>query len=128
MTKRERDNHHHEGPVQAELEVPGLVPWRYDKRFKKERKVIRPDNLKEKLPILEQEIASKPWFKDLLEEVHAGEKKGIFTIHPGRIIITVALATAIGVEFGIRGGRDLKELRDSVKHLFEKDNPSGPKK
>ncbi|MDP2672130.1 MAG: hypothetical protein Q8O68_01315 [Candidatus Daviesbacteria bacterium] len=124
MTEGRRENHHHEGPVQTILKVAGLVPWSYDKNNKR----VGQDNLQDKLPQLEQEIANKPWVLRLLDQVHNGEKNGIFTISPGRIIITVALATTLGVEFGFRGGRDLKELRDSVKHLYKKENPSGPKK
>ncbi len=124
MGKEERNNHHHEGPVQTELKVAGLTPGVYDQ----DNNCIRPDNLHARLPQLEQEIANKPWFLRLLEDVHQGVYTGNETIHHSRIIITVALATALGVEFGIRGGRDLKDLRKSVKHLFEKDNPSGPKK
>lgn len=124
---REREDHQSKGlgslPVQTEIEVPGLLPGVFDK----DNNCVIPDNLKDKLPQLEREIAGKPWFLRLLNEVHLGEKKGIFAISPGRIIITVA-AAALGVEFGIRGGRDLQELRDSVRHLFEKENPSGPKK
>ena len=33
-------------------------------------------NTADKLPQLEREIAGKPWFSRLLDEVHLGEKKG----------------------------------------------------
>ena len=127
MGDKERGNHQSEGlgnlPVQTVIEVAGLTPGVYDK----DNNCVKPSNLTDKLPQLEREIAGKPWFSRLLDEVHLGEKKGIYAITPGRLIITVA-AAFLGVEFGIRGGRDLKELRETVKHLFEKEDPSGPKK
>lgn len=124
---REKENHQSKVlgslPVQTEIEVPGLLPGVFDK----DNNCVKPSNLEAKLPELERAIAKKTWISELLAEVRSGEKKGVFAITPGRLTITVA-ATALGVEFGIRGGRDLKELWNSISHLFEKKDPSGPKK
>ncbi len=131
MGDKESESHRSNGlgnlgvqtPVQTAIEVAGLTPGVYDT----DNKCVKPDNLQERLSVLKREIAGKTWFSKLLDDVHSGEKKGIFAIRPGSIIITVAFATAL-VEFGFRGGRDLKELRETVKHLFEKEDPTEPKK
>jgi hypothetical protein len=99
MMERERFNL----PVQSKVEVPGLMP----PVLTPEGKVKQPDNLAEKAEEIKRIADEKPWLKTLISDVRKGRKSAIFTIGVGSIII---FSAAAGFEFGVRHGRDIKEL------------------
>jgi len=72
--------------------------------------VERADNLEQVLPNLEKEIAARPWLQHFLDDVRRGEKKAIFKLAVGSIVITAAAGA--GYELGVAHGRDLKALLD----------------
>lgn len=68
----------------------------------------KPDNLLEKLSEVDAVTQQNPWLERLFQDASQGKKSAIFTIGVGTLSI-IAAATA-GVEFGVRGGKDIKEL------------------
>ncbi|MBI2074646.1 MAG: hypothetical protein HYT83_02275 [Candidatus Levybacteria bacterium] len=76
------------------------------------------DNLGEKLVEVEQVVAEKPWLRKLLEDVVNGERSAVFIVTLGALVITTAVGA--GYEFGVRGGRDLKELHYRLKEFTDK--------
>ncbi|MGH2365555.1 MAG: hypothetical protein ACRDHX_13010 [Chloroflexota bacterium] len=85
---------------QFSVPVEDLLP-----EVRNSKAVERPDNLRDVLPNLEREIAARPWLQQFLEDVRRGDKKAIFRLAVGSIIITAAT-----YELGIAHGHDIKEL------------------
>ena len=85
---------------QFSVPVEDLLP-----EVRNSKAVERPDNLREVLPNLEREIEARPWLRQFLEDVRRGDRKAIFQLAVGSIIITAAT-----YELGVAHGRDVKEI------------------
>lgn len=96
--------------AQTSLSVPGLMPPTYDIGGK----IKTGDNLQEKLSEIDTLIAGEDhsWYQRLVNDVMSSRKSAIFKIAVGSIIVFAA--TGAGFEFGIRHGRDIRELHGLV--------------
>lgn len=94
-------------PVQVNIDVPGVRPT-----LRRENGQLQVTSNLEKPEVAEQlskEVhEKKPWFVTSLKEaVLRGERSGIWIPVVGGVSVFVAAA---GFEFGIRHGKDIKEL------------------
>lgn len=113
-------------PVEAVIDVEGLMPatmekvlkltWRGNQpEFQVEEEREIPDNLDDRLPRVAEEIEKRPWILQLIQDVHDGKKSAIFKVSLGALVVFAALGS--GFEFGIRGGRDIRELHSRLRAL-----------
>ena len=119
-------------PVQTVIPVVGLQPSHTQKRVEfvsfapsptykvTEHRV--PDNLEDMMPSVVAELENRPWFLKFMEDVGRGEKKGVFVVALGALVITSGIA---GFEFGVRGGRDVQELWQKVRTFLEERKEKG---
>jgi len=70
-------------------------------------------NFHEKKDLILQELNKHPWFMTLAEDVRTNRKSAILVTFVGGVAIIAAAAA--GYEFGIRHGRDIKQLFESKK-------------
>lgn len=96
--------------AQFGLHLPGLRP-RFRKRPSGE--VVDDSNFYDKkiMDQLVSEVQSKPWLRDLFRQSIKGKRKGVIVAGVGGVIVTVGI-----IEFGHRGGRDLKTIARRVFH------------
>lgn len=95
--------------AQVGVEVMGLKPETYDRNGN----ISHPDNLADLAKETQEIFAKKPWFQPLLEDVLQHKKSAVFITAAG--LITIFVATAAGFEFGIRHGRDLRDLQEILR-------------
>lgn len=86
--------------TQFSVSVEDLLP-----EVRTSKAVERPDNLEEVLPNLEKEIEARPWLRHFFDDVRRGDKKAMFKLGVGTIVITAAT-----YEIKVAQGRDLMEL------------------
>src|SRR4051812_41187611 len=106
--------------AQTEINIPGLKPDKvYPPIFNnKSGKIMREGytqeaNLSEKSQEIRDEIKKRPWLRNLWRDIRAGKKSAIVTVVLGGLVITTAAGAEF--EFGIRHGRDIKEIRNLLK-------------
>lgn len=95
--------------AQVDVEVLGLKPETRDRNGN----ISDPGNLADLAEKTQKIFVEKPWFQPLLDDVLQHKKSAVFITAAGLIIIFVA--TAAGFEFGIRHGRDLRDLQDILR-------------
>ena len=69
---------------------------------------VREGNFNDKRTLILEELNKRPWFRALAEDVQANRKSAILVTFVGGVMI-IAVAAA-GYEFGIRHGRDIRQL------------------
>jgi len=93
------------GPELAQFSVPvdDLLP-----EVRKKNGLERADNLEHVLPNLLKAVEERPWLRQFLDGVRSGEKRAIFRLVVGGLIVTAAASAAY--ELGPAHGKDLREL------------------
>lgn len=105
--------------AQTDVLVPGLKP---DVRADVNGPIVKASNLEGLTDKVRDTLDEKPWYKHLLTDVLEGKKSAVFIVSSIGVL-TIFAATAAGVEFGIRHGRDLRELQNL---LHPKKDPELP--
>ncbi|OGH10670.1 MAG: hypothetical protein A2857_01970 [Candidatus Levybacteria bacterium RIFCSPHIGHO2_01_FULL_36_15] len=118
-------NHEFNLPVCRLFSITGLRPVLYDE---KRKKVISPGNLEtpDTINTIKDELGKhKEWFSKLMKDIKHDKKTGIFVAGTGSLVVFIAAGA--GFEFGIRGGRDLKELPGLLKKTKSTSENKTPK-
>lgn len=95
--------------AQIDIKIPKLIP----EIPHSNGSVLRESNLKDLADEAGEIFNEKPWFRPLSEEIEQHKKSATFVIVLGGISIFVAASA--GFEFGIRHGKDIKDLIDMAR-------------
>ena len=91
--------------VETWIDVPGLRP---EVVHTATGAIRQDDNLQERLPEVQAALDARPWLKDLWRDIRQGRRSATVVVCLGGLLVVTAVGAEF--EFGMRRGRDVRDL------------------